>query len=93
MNGQEIVITLVVNWQTIGSLLFGLLMFGLAYNALVHALGDRKEGYTGLLVVAGVLVTLGAVAMISWQAALLSLGAFAASGTPMLVGDVVRHIW
>ena len=92
-NGQQIVITLALNGQLIASLLFGLVMFGLAYNGLVQALGERKEGYTGLLVVGGVLVTLLAVAILAWQIALLMLVAFAASGTPMLIGDIGRHIW
>ena len=93
MNGAPIAIEIVLDWRLIGSLAFALFMFGLAYNGLVHALGERKEGYTGVLVVGGVLVTLLGVAIISWQAAFLALCAFVVSGTPMLIGDIGRHIW
>lgn len=85
--------TPVVDWRLIGAVAFGLFGFGVGYNALIHALGERKEGYTSLLVVAGVLITLGGVALIHWQAAALALLAFAASGLPMVVGDIGRHIW
>jgi Kef-type K+ transport system membrane component KefB len=69
-----------------------LFFFGLAYNAFVAWLGPLKEGYTALLVVVGVLVTLLGVALIDWRAAVLVGGAFAASGTPMIIGDISRTI-
>src|SRR5690606_21381708 len=74
------------------AILFGLLMFGSAFNALVSWLGDRKDGYTSLLVVAGVLVTIGGVALIDLRAAGLTLAAFAASGLPMVIGDAARTV-
>jgi hypothetical protein len=74
------------------SVLFALFFFGWAFNSLVNWLGDRKDGYTSLLVVAGVLVTLGGVALIDWRAAGLALAGFAASGLPMVIGDVARTV-
>lgn len=81
-----------LDWRLIGAVLFGLLMFGIAFNALVHALGARKDGYTSLLVVAGVIVTQIGVALICWQAALVSMAAFSASGLPMVIGEVYRSM-
>jgi thiol:disulfide interchange protein len=79
------------DWKiTMAAILFGLLMFGLAFNGLVSWLGSRKEGYVSLLVVAGVLITLGGAALLDWQAAAWVLICFAASGTPMIIGDIWR---
>jgi hypothetical protein len=71
-----------------------LFLFGIGYNWAVGEFERRKylEGYVSLAVVAGVLVTLGGVAVIDLRAALLSLGAFAASGSPMIAGSVWRYI-
>lgn len=78
--------------RLIGAVLAGLFFFGLAYNALMHYLDGKKDGYTAFLVVAGVLITLGGAALISWQAAVLCLVCFVASGIPMIVGDIYRAI-
>ena len=82
----------VIDWKLIGSILFGLFMFGWAYDAFVGALQERKDGYLAMLVAAGVGITLVGVAIISWQAALLVLACFAASGIPMIVGEISRSI-
>jgi len=71
---------------------WGLLAFGVVFNDFVTRAGEHKDGYTWLLVVVGVLVTLLGVALISWQAAVLTLIAFVASGIPMIVGDVARYV-
>lgn len=84
--------TLAFDWRLLGATLAGLFFFGVAFNMLVHSLDGRHEGYTALLVVAGVLVTLGGVALICWQAAAICLAAFAASGTPMVLGDIWRAV-
>ena len=71
-----------------------LVLFGIGYNALVAWL-ERKgytEGYLSLIVAFGVFVTLCGVAILSIPAALLTLGAFVASGTPMIVGSIVRYL-
>jgi len=82
----------VINLQLFGIILFALVMFGIAYAMLIHWLGDRKEGYTSLLVVFGVLITLAGVAFISPIAALLTTAAFIASGVPMIIGNVLGYI-
>lgn len=73
---------------------FALLLFGIGYNTLVAWL-ERKgytEGYLSLIVALGVFVTLCGVAVLSIQAALLSLGAFFTTGTPMILGSIVRYL-
>lgn len=71
-----------------------LMLFGVQFNALVGVLGRRgyTEGFLSVFVAGGVLITLSGVALLNWQAALLSLGAFAASGLPMMIGSMVRYI-
>lgn len=73
---------------------FALVLFGIGYNALVAWL-ERKgytEGYLSIIVALGVFVTLCGVAVLSVQAALISLGAFAATGTPMIIGSIARYL-
>lgn len=73
----------------------GLLAFGTAYNWLVLQLGRRgyDDGYTWLLVVIGVAVTAVAAGFtIGWGAVLLLGVYFAASGLPMALGDIYRHV-
>lgn len=91
-NRQMIGCETVVDWRLIGTVLFALVMFGAAYNALMARLGDDKEGYTALFVALGVGVTITGVAIVSWHAALLALASFAASGSPMIIGSVYRYI-
>jgi hypothetical protein len=77
-----------------GLILAALVLFGLLYNEII-AHFERKgylEGYTALAVALGVLVTLGAVALVDWLAALMFLAAFCASGAPMLGGSIWRHM-
>ena len=81
-----------IDWRVLIAVLFALLMFGAAFNTWVGHLGDKKEGYTALLVAIGVGMTLIGVAIVSWQSALLVLLAFAASGTPMIAGDIYRAV-
>ena len=74
--------------------LIGLLIFGVLYNWAVEWLECRgyDEGYTSFLVVVGVLVTLVGVALLDWQAALLTVVAFVCSGVPMILGSWWRHV-
>ena len=81
-----------LDWKLFGTILFGLFMFGSAYNAFVGSLEGRKDGYLAMLVAAGVGITLVGVAIISWQAAVLVLACFAASGIPMIIGEIARTI-
>lgn len=86
--------------QTFSALLMvfcALFVFGVAYNhfvAKLEAAGDA-EGNTWLLVVVGVLVTIGGIAivdeLVDWNAGVVGLLAFAASGTPMSLGALWRH--
>jgi hypothetical protein len=69
--------------------LVSLALFGIGYNALVSRLetNGMGRGFTALLVVGGVLVTLiGAAALIGIERTLWVLACFAASGTPMVIG-------
>jgi hypothetical protein len=70
-----------------------LFIFGIAFNALI-GWAERHhylEGYLSFTVAAGVLITLGGTALFSWQFALLTLGAFIASGLPMVAGSMLRY--
>lgn len=67
-----------------------LILFSILYNKWMGELGDKKRGYTALLVALGNLVTLAAVAVISWKAAAVTVVAFAISGLAMIAGDVAR---
>lgn len=72
-----------------------LLAFGGAFNWLVGQLSRRghTDGYTWLLVVIGVLVTVVAAGFtIGWPAVILLGVYFAASGLPMAAGDIWRHV-
>lgn len=89
---MEIVIR--VESGTIWGVFFAMLLFGVGYNTLVAWLERKRyvEGYLSLVVALGVAVTLAGVAVISWQAALLTLVMFIASGTPMIAGSILRYI-
>lgn len=71
-----------------------LFVFGIGYNTLVAWLEHKGyiEGYLSLIVALGVAVTLGGVAILSIQAALIALFCFAASGTPMIIGSIWRYL-
>jgi len=78
----------------IAAVLAGLLWVGTLYNQLVSWAQRRgyAEGYTSLLVVGGVLLTLAGLAILSIGAAALALAVFVASGTPMVVGSICRYV-
>lgn len=82
------------DYGVISAVFLGLLLFGIGYNALVAWMERRgyTEGYLSLIVAFGVAMTLIGVAVLSIQAALLSLGAFFATGTPMILGSIVRYL-
>lgn len=71
-----------------------LILFGILYDWLASYLHQKghSEGYTSLLVVGGVLVTiLAAGFVIGWPAVIWLLILFACSGTPMVIGDIYRY--
>lgn len=79
----------------IGVTAAGLLAFGAAYNWLVLQWSRRgdTDGYTWLLVVVGVAVTVVAAGFtIGWTAVLLLVIYFVASGLPMAAGDIYRYV-
>ena len=82
------------DFSLILAIYLALVLFGIGYNRLIEAMQQRGylEGFDSLAVVAGTLVTLGGLAVIWWPAAVLALGAFAASGLPMIGGSIWRYI-
>lgn len=87
-----ITVQMAVDGRLFAAVCIGLFFFGWAFNALVEKLDGKKDGYTALLVVAGVIVTLCGAAFISWQAALLVGALFVPAGIPMIIGDISRAI-
>ncbi len=85
-------LTIAIDLRTLAVILAGLFLFGCGYAVFVYRLGEDKSGYVASFVVLGVAITLGAVAILSWQAAALSLACFAASGAPMWLGEIGQHI-
>jgi hypothetical protein len=77
----------------LAAIYLALLLFGIAYNFLTSQAEKTGfiKGYTSLFVVGGVAVTVAATAVISLAFALITAGAFIASGTPMIVGSMIRH--
>ncbi len=72
-----------------------LFVFGLAYNWFIEEIERRglDRGYTALLVVAGVAVTVTVtIPLIGLEAAVTLTLAFVASGMPMIVGSILRHV-
>ena len=86
----------IVDLRVFGAVLFGLLCFGVGYNAWVARLerdgGDR--GYMAFIVAIGVTVTgLGFVLIVgSLGLGLILLACFVASGLPMIAGSVQRYV-
>lgn len=82
-----------INSELIPWVFGALFVAGFGYNLLVGWLESRgyHEGYTAILVVAGVGVTLLAVSLLSIGVAELMLGAFACSGFWMVIGSMWRH--
>ena len=67
----------------------GLFFFGLFYDNLLARWG---KNYAGLLVAGFVLVSLGGLALLSWTAALMALGALLPGGLYLLIRDLQRTI-
>jgi hypothetical protein len=82
------------DFGSISAVFLGLMLFGIGYNALTAWMERRgyTEGYLSFIVALGVTITLASVAILNLQAALLTLGAFIASGLPMIAGSTVRYI-
>ena len=82
------------NFGLIMAVIWGLFSFGILFNWLVGYLerNGYAEGYMGLIVAFGCLITIVGVGIIDYSAALLTLIAFIASGSPMIFGSIVRYI-
>jgi len=77
-------------------ILVGLLAFGYWFNRKVERLGSDADGFTWLLVVIGTSVTLIGIGLLDllldWNAGLIGLTAFAASGFFMCYGAIMRYV-
>lgn len=77
-------------------ILLALLGFGWCFDARVEQAGDDADGFTWLLVVIGCSVTLVGIGLLdlflNWNAGLIGLMAFAASGFFMCYGAIMRYI-
>lgn len=70
------------------AIIFLLSIFGYFYNRLMDKLKGKE--HTSLYVAGGVLVTIGAAALISWKSALLFMVLFSLDGIFMIVGEFKR---
>jgi hypothetical protein len=75
-------------WPLVVSIPLALVIFGYWYNGVV---ARDRHARRSLYVIIGVLVTLGAAALFSWKAALITLILFACSGLFMAIGDYQRR--
>jgi hypothetical protein len=82
-----------VEYGLIAGIYVGLLLFGLGFNKLTAWVEQRgyMEGFTSLLVAVGVVVTLAPFGIVSLPLALIVAGGFVASGSPMIVGSIIRY--
>lgn len=83
------------NVELLAAICASLVTFGIGYNYLVARLEDRgrDRGYMGFIVALGCLITVaGAGLIIDLEHTVIVLICFAASGTPMIIGSIVRHI-
>lgn len=98
-------ITISLNPAVIGAIAAGLLIFSWAFNQWIdardHAAAEKADltgqpaedsADTAWLVVIGVLATLAGVAVVSWVAALITLGGFLVAGPIMVWGDHRRAV-
>lgn len=78
------------------AILLGLLFFGYWFDGQVEQWGADAEGFTWLLVVVGNSVTLLGIGMLDlvleWNAGLIGLAAFAASGFFVALGSIRRYV-
>jgi len=85
------------NCPTYVPILLALVTFGIGYNHWVEHLehNGHDRGYMGLIVAAGCTITLAGAALDTNYAGLDPIAwvfvCFAASGTPMVIGSIVRH--
>ena len=77
-------------------ILVGLLAFGYWFNGKIEQAGTDADGFVWLLVVIGTSVTLIGIGLLDllldWNAGLIGLTAFAASGFFMCYGAIMRYV-
>lgn len=81
--------------NTLIVILFALVVFGIVFDRYVGRIEDEDpdHGYTAIWVVFGVLITLAAMStVIGWFFVILVLAGFVASGAPMILGSIRRHL-
>ena len=66
-------------------------LYAVLLESLERSLGFVSD-YTWLTVVVGVLLVIGALAFLSWTWALITLAAFAAAGTPIIVWSLWKDL-
>lgn len=86
--GNEYVANSQVIYPLAVAIIFLLVIFGYFYNHLMDSLKGKE--HTSLYVVGGVLITIGAAALISWKSALLFTVLFTLDGIFMIVGEFKR---
>jgi hypothetical protein len=76
------------------AVLSALVLFGIIYNGWIAEQGrnGKAEGMTSLHVAVGAGATLFGLAILWWQAAIVALLCFCASGAPMIYGSINRHL-
>ena len=82
--------------SVVAVILIVLSVFALWFNSKIEKLGPTAEGFVWFEVVIGVFVTLIGIGLLDlvlphWNAFLIGLMAFVASGWPMIVGAYSRH--
>lgn len=79
-----------------GVVLAELALFSWWFNRKIDQMHDRLDGFTWLTVAIGTAVTLLGIGLLDllldWNAGLIGLAAFAASGTCMIAGAVARYM-
>ncbi len=87
-------VTTGTNWGLIAFVCLVAILFGLGWNWLT-AWAEKTgfiKGYTAFFVVGGVAVTVALAAfLVGIVAALIVAGMFVLTGTPMIVGSMIRH--
>jgi hypothetical protein len=86
--GNEYVSNLHLALPLAVAIIFLLIIFGYFYNRLMDSLKGKE--HTSLYVVGGVIVTIGAAALISWKSSLLFTILFLLDGIFMIVGEFKR---
>jgi len=86
--GNEYVANLQIALPLAVAIIFLLIIFGYFYNRLMDSLNGKE--HSSLYVAGGVIITVGAAALISWKSALLFTVLFILDGIFMIAGEFKR---